>query len=90
MNASRRDVSRLLGLAAAAVIIGVPIGLAAMTWTPLESSRRDRAISSTEPESERDAPQGNAESNGNRQRRQREPKSPQRGDIPSVESTPEP
>ena len=90
MNAPRRDVSRLLGLGAAAVIIGVPIGLAAMTWTPLESSRRERAISSGEPESDGNASQGNAESNGTRQRRQREPKSPQSGDIPLVESTPEP
>ena len=90
MNVSRRDLTRLIGIGAAVVTIGVPIALVAITWTPLESSRRDRAISSGEPEGERDAQQGNGESNRDWQRREREPKSAQSGSAPTVASTPEP
>ena len=90
MNASRRDMTRLIGVGAAVITIGVPIGLVAITWTPLESSRRDRAMSSGEPEGERDAQQGNGESNRNRQQREREPKSSQRDSVQAVASTPEP
>ena len=90
MNVSRRDMTRLIGIGAAVVTIGVPIALVATTWTPLESSRRDRAISSGEPEGEPDAQQGNGESNRNRQQREREPKSSQRDSGQAVASTPEP
>jgi hypothetical protein len=90
MNASRRDMTRLIGIGAAVVIVSVPIALAATTWTPLESSRRDRAISSGEAEGERDAQPGNSESNRTWQRREREPKSAQRGSAPSAASTPDP
>jgi hypothetical protein len=90
MNVSRRDMTRLIGIGAAVVTIGVPIALVAITWTPLESSRRDRAISSGEPQGEREAQPGNSESNRDPQRREREPKSSQRGMAPSVASTPEP
>ena len=89
MIASRRDMTRLIGLGAAVVIIGVPIGLVATTWTPLESSRRGRAIPSGEPEAERGAQQENRDKNQNN-RRERQPKESQGNSPGSGASTPGP
>ena len=56
MNASRRDLTRLLALGAAAAVIGVPIGLMALTWMPLEpvpGNTRDDDGEEVTPDTER-------------------------------------
>jgi hypothetical protein len=51
MSHSRRDLTRLIALASAAGVIGVPVALIASTWQPLEPTPSNRKNDDVEEES---------------------------------------
>jgi hypothetical protein len=87
---SRRNLSQLIALGAAAGVIGIPIALIARTWTPLETPRRDTGTTPGESEGDPDARQGDRGTDQDGRRREPKAKTSRREGSPSGSSTPDP
>jgi hypothetical protein len=90
MRSSRRNLTQLIALGAAAGVIGIPIALITRTWTPLETPRRDTGTTPGESDADPDARQGDRGTDQDGRRREPKAKTSRRGNSESGSSTPEP